>query len=60
MKRKGRSSIGVLVAIAMSALNTVFRVALYRYATDGEPPQGFEQFDLGSAFPPKSGRRMLG
>ena len=45
----------LLVATVMSALNAVFRVALYRYATDGESPEGFRHLDLGHVFPPKRG-----
>ncbi len=46
------------VATVMSALNAVFRVAVYRYATDGETPEAFEAIDLGSVFPPKRRRRF--
>lgn len=47
----------LLVAVLMSALTNVFRVALYRFALDGEPPAGFENVDFASVFPPKRRRR---
>ena len=50
----------LVVAVAMGALNIVFRVALYRYAADGEAPDGFEDIDLGNVFPPKRRRGLLG
>ncbi len=50
----------LIVAVAMGALNMVFRVALYRYAADGEAPVGFEDLDLGNVFPPKRRRGLLG
>lgn len=50
----------LLVATVMAALNAVFRVALYRYATDGTEPPGFEHLDLGGVFPPKRPRRLFG
>lgn len=43
----------LVVAVVMSALNNVFRVALYRYAVDGEAPPGFEDVDFAGVFPPK-------
>jgi hypothetical protein len=50
----------LVVAVVMGALNMVFRVALYRYAADGEAPDGFEDMDLGNVFPPKRRRGLLG
>lgn len=50
----------LVVAVAMGALNMVFRVALYRYAADGQAPDGFEDIDLGNVFPPKRRRGLLG
>ena len=50
----------LVVAVAMGALSMVFRVALYRYAADGEAPDGFEDMDLGNVFPPKRRRGLLG
>ena len=50
----------LVVGVVMSALTTVFRVALYRFAVDGEAPAGFEDVDFGGVFPPKRRRRRLG
>ena len=50
----------LVVAVAMGALSMVFRVALYRYAADGEAPDGFEDMDLGNVFPPKRRRGLFG
>jgi hypothetical protein len=50
----------LLVAVVMGALNVVFRVALYRYAADGEAPDGFADLDLGTVFPPKRTRGLSG
>ena len=50
----------IVVAVVMGALNVVFRVALYRYAADGEAPEGFEDLDLGNVFPPKRRRGLFG
>jgi len=50
----------LMVAVVMGALNTVFRVALYRYATDGDAPDGFDDLDLGNVFPPKRRRGLFG
>lgn len=43
----------MVVATVMSALSAVFRVALYRFAADGETPDGFAHLDLGGVFPEK-------
>ncbi len=48
----------IIVGAAFSAMNAIFRVALYRFATDGETPAGFEDVDLGDIFPPKRRRRF--
>lgn len=50
----------LFVATVMGALNMVFRVALYRYASDGETPEGFADIDFGHVFPPKRQRRLFG
>jgi Family of unknown function (DUF6159) len=50
----------IIVAVVMGALNVVFRVALYRYAADGEAPEGFAHLDLGHVFPPKRRRGLFG
>ena len=50
----------MFVAVVMGALNMVFRVALYRFASDGEAPEGFEDLDLGHVFPPKRRRGLFG
>lgn len=50
----------IVVAVVMGALNMVFRVALYRYAADGEAPEGFAHLDLGHVFPPKRRRGLFG
>lgn len=55
----GAIALGVLAVIAVamvsSALGQVFRVAVYRYAVDGEPTGGFAPAELESAFQPKRG-----
>jgi hypothetical protein len=43
----------LLVGIIQSALSGVYAAALYRYATDGVAPQGFEGMNLQTAFQPK-------
>jgi hypothetical protein len=50
----------LVVTVVMSALNIIFRVALYQYAADGETPEGFEDLDLGGVFPPKRRRGLFG
>ncbi len=50
----------LVVSTVLGALNTVFRVAVYRYATEGQAPEGFEHIDLGNVFPPKGKRGLLG
>lgn len=45
-----------LVSAVFSAMNAVFRVALYRYATAGEAPAGFEDVDFAAIFPPRRRR----
>ena len=53
--------VGVLLFIAMmaisGALNSIFRVALYQYATTGATSGGFSPDQLQSAFRPRRGRR---
>lgn len=41
----------LIVAVVMSALNNVLRVALYRYAVACEAPSGFEDVDFAGIFP---------
>jgi hypothetical protein len=52
-------ALGVIVALVASllqvTLGTVFRVALYRFATAGEAPGHFTQAQLAQAFEPKRG-----
>lgn len=50
----GAAWIAVVVAV-MSSLSGIYRVALYRYATDGTAPQAFADADLGNAFRARSG-----
>lgn len=48
----------VWIAVAtllISALNGVFRAALYHYATTGTSPDGFSTEDMAAAFAPKAG-----
>jgi len=51
----------VLVAAVLigSTLNAIFRVALYRFATEGATVGGFTGPELESAFRPKRGRGLL-
>jgi hypothetical protein len=51
----------VLVAAILigSTLNAIFRVALYRFATEGAAVGGFTGGELESAFRPKKGRGLL-
>ncbi len=47
---------GIVAVVAMpvmTALSGIFQTALYRFATDGELPRGFEQTNLAQAFKPK-------
>ena len=50
----------LLVSVVMGALNMVFRVAIYRYAADGETPAEFEGLDLEGIFGPGGRRSPLG
>ena len=43
----------VSLAVVQSALSAIYSAALYRYATVGEAPQGFEAIGLQAAFTPK-------
>jgi Family of unknown function (DUF6159)/Protein of unknown function (DUF4013) len=47
----------VVVILVQVTISTVFKVALYRFATDGSVLAGFEQQELEAAFKPK--RRRL-
>lgn len=49
-----------LAATAISTLGTIFRAALYRYATDGEFVAGFDADLIRNAFTPKVPRGSLG
>jgi Family of unknown function (DUF6159) len=51
----------VLIAAVLvgSTLNVIFRVALYRFATEGATVGGFTGPELESAFRPKKGRGLL-
>jgi hypothetical protein len=42
-----------LCALVMSCLTSVFRVAVYQYATTRTSPPQFDGFDLGNAFTPR-------
>jgi hypothetical protein len=42
-----------LMAIVQAALSGIYSAALYRYATDGEAPAGFQVGTLQAAFAPK-------
>jgi hypothetical protein len=50
----------LLVATVMGALNMVFRVTLYRYASGEQPPEEFAGIDFGQVFPPKRRRGLFG
>lgn len=50
----------LVVATVLGALNMVFRVALYRFASDGAAPEGFDHLDFAQMFPPKRRRRLFG
>ncbi|MBP7371054.1 MAG: hypothetical protein KA902_06390 [Arenimonas sp.] len=41
-----------LISIIKSAISAIYTAALYRYAADGEAPQGFESQQLALAFKP--------
>ena len=53
-------SVGVLWIVAVTcwsnAMTSVFQLALYRYATEGQAPAAFANADLGSAFGQRSRR----
>ncbi|MDQ4040499.1 MAG: DUF6159 family protein [Actinomycetota bacterium] len=48
----------VLAMLVGGTANAIFRVALYRYATDGVAAAGFDPTQLESAFAPKRRRRI--
>lgn len=48
----------VVVMILSGVLNTIFRVALFRFATEGSVPGGFAEAELESAFAPKKPPRV--
>jgi hypothetical protein len=53
---------GLVLVVAIlvgSTLNAIFRVALYRFATEGTVAGGFTGPELESAFRPKKGRGIL-
>jgi disulfide bond formation protein DsbB len=43
----------LLLGVYQAALSGVYSAALYRYATHGEAPAGFESLQLEHAFAPK-------
>ena len=43
----------VMLGIVQSALSGIYSAALYRYATDGAAPAGFEGTSIATAFAPK-------
>lgn len=43
-----------IVSVVISAMTGIYRVALYRYATDGQAPPAFAGADLEHAFQPRS------
>jgi hypothetical protein len=43
----------VMLGIIQSALSGIYSAALYRYATDGSAPAGFEGASMATAFAPK-------
>jgi hypothetical protein len=43
----------VMLGIIQSALSGIYSAALYRYATDGSAPVGFEGASMATAFAPK-------
>ena len=47
----------VIAALLQTTLNAVFRVALFRFATQGDVSGRFSQDQLAGAFRPKGGRR---
>lgn len=49
----------VIVGAVLSALSAVFRLALYRYATEGETPAEFDGVDFAELFPAKR-KRLFG
>jgi len=44
----------LILAVAMSAARGIFVAALYRYATEGRVPPGFDRWELSGAFEPKA------
>ena len=49
----------VVVSIVISAMNGIYRTALYRFAVDGKAPAAFAGSDLGAAFGPRRGSRGI-
>ena len=49
----------VVVSLALSALNGIYRAALYHFATTGEVPDGFPAQAMTDAFASRSGARSL-
>ena len=48
------------LAIVSSALSSIFRVALYRYAATGQVPEGYPAELISTHFQPKPARRFFG
>jgi Family of unknown function (DUF6159) len=53
----GLGAIGVIwiliVSVVIAAMSGIYRIALYRFAVDGQAPGAFAQVDLGGAFGPR-------
>ena len=49
----------VIAALLQTTLNAVFRVALFRFATQGDVSGRFSQDQLAGAFRPKGGRSAI-
>lgn len=49
----------IVAAQILAAMSGIYRVALYRYAVDGRPPQAYTAFDFNSAFRPKKTAGMF-
>jgi len=58
----GLIGLGIVVLLVFGllsgVLNTIFRVALFRFATEGAVPAGFDQAEFEAAFTPKKPARL--